>query len=305
MAAPSPSFRRIAFGRGFLVQLRAAAVVLRASDDGRELAIVPIAAHAAVPLPFGSVLVVGAAGSYRFDPGRREPVELPHISLLPGSELHPSRESAEHVWVVEPALRQVLRYTLAPDAGLGLERQLSFATHDGRAFTTLLDGSFLFTTSDGLARTAPGGAPRRLAWPENLGAPWRLLAGDHVGRAWVANAAGDLVLVELAARARVVRTVSTGLRPFDFAATRSTLALVSVEESAERRFSLDVYTSAGSHRFRVALPVARAGGEPDWFARIAADQQVALTEDPPRVAVGGPGRLSLFDSNTGAARFSE
>jgi hypothetical protein len=309
LAAPSPRPRHLAFGKGFVLQLRASEALLLDSSDGRELARMPVAApRATVALPAGSVLVAALDASYRFDPGQKRPHDLARLSLLPGFVVEPRRDTQDLIWVLQAPLKRIQRYALEPDAGLGLESERELEHYDGGPFTTLRDGSFLYTARSGsaLVHRAGFGGPKALDFPGDVGAIWRLAAADRIDRAWVATSSGVVLLVELGVRLKVVRMIRTGLAPFDFAATASHFALVSLtERSTEpRRFTLSVYSGAGlqlySHDLGGSEPIASS----DWVARIVADKELVLGEAPPRVGIGGPSLLRVFELASGKEMFA-
>lgn len=308
LSAPPPLPRHLAFGKGFVVQARADEAIVLNSSDGSELARVPMKEpRAAVALPAGSVLVAALDGSYRFDPGQKRPHRLPRLSLLPGFVLEPRRDSQESLWVVQAPLRQIQRYLLDPSSSFGFESQADVKGYDGGPFATLSDGSFLYT-QDGatLIRARPSVSKvKTFALPQGLGSVWRLAAGDRIDRAWVVLASGDILLVELAVRLRVVRSIHTGLRPFDFAATEKALIMVSVKEPADgpRAFSLHVFSVVGAQIYSQALDTVEVTAEVDWQSAASTEQEVAVSSSPPRIAVGGATSLCLFELASGTKLF--
>jgi hypothetical protein len=151
-----------------------------------------------------------------------------------------------------------------------------------------------------------GREAKTAAFPPTLGTIWRLAAADRIDRAWVATASGDVLLVDIAARLSVFQVVHTGLVPFDFAAIPSAFALVSVTEQAgqPRRFSLNVFSRAGTQLYSYQLAVAQVTADPDWASRASANEEVVIGEAPPRVAVGGPTSLRVFELHSGKELFA-
>lgn len=307
LSAPPLLPRHIALGKGFVLQLGVGEAVARSSSDGSEITRVPMKAPRAVlALPAGSVLVAALDGSFRFDPGQKRAHAAPRLSLLPGFVLEARRDSQDAVWVLQAPLKKLQRYSLVSQVGLGLESERTLSDYDGGAFTTLRDGSLLYANGDALVHRIGSRESKRLALPAGVGGAWRLTAADRIDRAWLATASGDLVLLEVGARLRVVDTLRTGLLPFDFAATGSRLALVSLSErpGEPRRFALTVYDREGSQLYSHALSVDEVTAEPDWAARVAANKELVIGEDPPRIAVGGPASLRVFDLESGKALFA-
>jgi len=303
LAAPAPRLRHLAFGSGFLLQLREAEARLVNSNDGSVIANVALAGpRAALGLPGGSVLACASDASYRFDPGQRTAHRGTRVSLLPNSLLEPSRESQEFLWVIEPSLGNAVRYAFATKE-FGVEATRTLPGYDGKALTTLLDGAFLYTSSQGLVRTLAS-RTTSLALPSGVGRIWRLLPADRVDRAWAVTDSGEAILLELGARARVVRRFQTSSdgAPFDVAAVPGTLAMVSVHEAVRepRSFVLNTYSATGTRIKSYILAGVRADdASEDWAKRVSIDREVAITTHPPRVAVGGPTELRLFDLASG------
>ena len=298
--------RRVAVGRGLLAQAQSEKIVVRLSADGALVLELP-AEHPrqAVALPGGSVLVTALDSTYRFEPGSKVAQRLARLSLLRDSELHARRESAEHVWVLQPTLANVLLYSLQPDGGLGPRAERTLPGFDGVAFTTLLDGSFLFTAGPRLTHKLHAAPARSFALP--LARVWRLLPAPRIDRALVVGADGTFMWIEVGERLLVVKTVQTGVIPFDVAATGGFIALVSVIEARNepRRFTLNVYTAAGELRFSTELPAVPASAADDWAANVMSEMQVSVGDEPPRVAVGGRSQLLLFDAQSGERLFSQ
>lgn len=307
LAAPPPLARHLAFGKGFIVQINANEAIVRNSTSGDELTRVSLKEpRAAVGLPAGSALVAALDGSYRFDPGQKRPHKLPRLSLLPGFALEPRRDRQDLLWVLQS--QNVQLYALTPDAEPGPETERPLPDYDGRAFTTLRDGSFLYTTAEGTALIHSGGfgRPRTFLLPVGSGTVWRLGAADRIDRAWVATVSGDVLLVGLVPRFEVAGVFHTGLGPFDFAGTASGFALVSVREAAEepRQFSLNVFSRAGQQIYSHALRSIQVTADADWVARASLDEEVVIGEAQARIAVGGANSLRVFELATGKELFA-
>jgi hypothetical protein len=296
LAAPSALPRHLAFGSGFLVQLREADIRLINSEDGVEIVTVPLAGpRAAVSLAAGSVLVCGREETLRFDPRQRVPHRFGRISLLPNAILEPSRDSPERVWVIEPLLARAVRYTLR-EREFEIESTRELPNADGRAATTLLDGSLVYTADRAIGRVQ-GGAARMFPLPESIGRAWRLVAGERVDQVWLVTNEGEAFLLALDARLRVLRHFTTEGGPFDVGAIPGTLALVSVHEvfPEPRTFVLNLYSSAGKQTKSYILGTVAESDEPEWAARASRDRELAMNTFFRRIAVGGQSSLRLFD----------
>jgi hypothetical protein len=308
LAAPPLLPRHLAFGKGFLVQARANETVLRNSTTGEELSRLPLnGPRAVVGVAAGSTLVAALEGSFRFDPGQVRPHKLPRLSLLPGFVIEPRRDRLDVISVLQAPTRTLQRYALKADAPIGLESERQLEDYDGGAFASLSGGNLLYTSRSGTALVQdPGfGKAKPLPLPENFGSVWRLAPAEQINRAWVVTASGELTLVELGARLVILRNIRTGLLPFDFAASKRFLALVSVTEHAAepRRFTLTVYDRTGSQFYSHALGDAPVTAQPDWVEHASANRELVLGDTPPRVAVGGASTVRVFELASGKELF--
>lgn len=308
LQAPDRAPRKLAFGRDFLVQLQADGVRLLQSTTGLELARTPIREpRSAVTLPGGSVLVAGLEASFRFDPNQRTPHRLVRLSLLPGSEILPNLETPNSVWVFHAPLAQLMHYDLGADSGLGLSSTAALPGVDGRAFAVLRDGHLLFTSQQGLVSFSPRSLARELPMPHMAGPIWRILPAYRLGRAWLVSPAGDFLLIDLGEQGRIVHTFATGQAPFDVAALGRRIVLISVSRpgASPRRFWLQLYNEEGQMTLSEELPSSVSTTAENWTQALSADKQLALGEEPPRVAVGGPGSLRVYDLERGARLFEQ
>ncbi|MFZ5891720.1 MAG: hypothetical protein ACOY0T_11755 [Myxococcota bacterium] len=300
LAAPAPTFRHLAFGSGFLIQAREGEVRLVDSNDGAVIQALPLPnPRAVIGLPGGSVLVCAPGTSFRFDPGQREPHRTQRLSLLPGYQLEPSRESQAHVWVVEPAFQRAQRYALDPTSNSNETVTRELPEYDGRAITTLLDGAFLYTSLRGLVRVLTG-RPSLYTLPSDVARVWRLVPADRIDRVWLVTVTGEALLLELTGRtARIARRFQSDGGPFDVAALGDTLALLRIVERPPepRTFVLNLYSATGKQTKSYILETVPDSDAPDWAARALRDHELAITRNPPRIAIGGPSSLRLFVLN--------
>ena len=296
LRAPTEAPRRLAFGHQFLLQLAENEVVVRKSRDGaiaKRIAFnKPLAL---VELAVGHVLAVGAANSLWFEPQLNARV-LPRLRLLPGYRLTPARESFDHVWVIPSPTPKAWRYALQ-SPGLEPERELALLDYAGGALCSLSDGSFAHVAGDTVVHTPMRGASSQYTLPEGIGRPWRLAPAFRIDQLWLANEDGELILLSLQKSAKVVLRVATGIQPLDFARTSKHLALLGSVETAvaPRALRLVVYTAAGERVFERTLPASEPSAALDWEAKLQARHQVALAENPTRVAIGGLEQVQLFD----------
>jgi hypothetical protein len=307
LAAPPERPRHLAFGRGFLLQATGSQVVTRSSVGGEVLARLPSQAHAVLGLPAGSVLVTGSEATYRFDPREERGHPLPRLSLWPDSLLLPSLTTQKKVWVVNPSTRNGQRYALDSTALVAIEAERAFTDYDGGPIAVLSDGDFLYSAGRELVRDPSFGRPKRFPLPGEIQGLWRLAAAERLDRAWLVTATGTLFLFELGERPRIVRRIETGELPIDFAASKTTLAIVSVteREGEPRKFKVSLYSHDGRQRFSHALTSVDVTADLDWAARALRDRELVVTDNPSRIAVGGQSAVVLFDAATGQIISSE
>ena len=306
LAAPPLLPRHLAFGKGFVLQVGSSETIVRNSSTGQELARCPLKEpRAATGLPGGSALVLALDGSFRFDPGQTRPHKLSRLSLLPGFVVEPRRDRQDVIWVLQA--KRLQSYSLAADADLGLPSERELPDFDGRAVTTLRDGSLLYTAEEGtaLVHSRGFGSPQTYRLP-GAGPIWRLAAADRIDRAWVVRASGEIQLVGLSPRLDVAKLVQTGLKPFDFASSPTGFALVSVREQPgePREFALHVFTLAGTQTYSHSLGTVPVTSDPDWAAQASKDREVVIGDHPLRVAVGGSHSLRVFDFASGNELFT-
>jgi hypothetical protein len=199
-------------------------------------------------------------------------------------------------------LRNAIRYSIASKE-FGVEATRELPGFDGRALTTLLDGAFLYTSAAGLVRLFAG---RSITFPlpHDVGRVWRLLPAERIDQAWYVTQEGEAFLLELGAHARIRRRFRSHDGeggPFDFAVAHGTLAFLSVYESPQepRRFVLNLYSATGTQTKSHQLGSVTHSEDSDWATRISRDHELAITGSPPRVAVGGPSSLRLFNTVAG------
>lgn len=305
LAAPPMLPRHLAFGKGFIVHVGKREAAVYDTNNGELLTRAPLKEpRGAIALPAGSVLVASLDASFRFDPGQRRPHKQARLSLLPGFVLEPRRDRQDFLWVLQSRTLQL--YSLEANFQIGPSSERSLPGYDGVAFTTLLDGNLLYTTRGGRALVYSLGTGKNqiLPLPAEFNPVWRLAAAERIDHAWAVSTTGDVLRVDLASRSRVREPIHTRLAPFDFAATGKYLALVSVQESAgPRQFALTVLSSSGERLWSNDLDAIPVTAGPDWEAGASEGHEVVVGDVPPRVAVGGPNLVQVFDLATGRELF--
>jgi len=206
--------------------------------------------------------------------------------------------------MVDYRLGRLSRHVFDAEGGVsrGAEIQVPGAQE---AFTVLRGGDLLFASGTRLMHVRAGGKLHELELPSTAAPVWRILPAHRLDRAWLVTPTGVLTLVELAARVRVVRSLSTGLLPFAIAALDHHVAILSVSAPGltPTRFSLYLSDAKSAPRLVEELPTSGPSATPDWMNELTADKQLVLGGEPLRVAIGGPHSVRVYDVDTGERLF--
>jgi hypothetical protein len=293
----------LAFLRGDLVRLEADAVVIEAADRSREVARHPlVGARRVVSLADGGLLATGTARTLYVAPRTSSAVELSRMVVLPGTALAADWRDRRRIWLVSRGARSLVPYVLDGDRhapkSLAIDEPTDLRDFDGAALCVLADGSVLHTTGDGLAHVHLEG--RRTALPEaELRAPWRLLPSRRVDAAWWLAPDGRWALLQIAPALRRLAQGSFGGAPFEATSAGDLLAVVRAERSAAgapRRWRLQVIDANGKLQLDAELGADAVDVQrDDWATRLAEARGVALSANPPLVAVGGPGGAEVWN----------
>lgn len=305
---------RIAFGKGRFAQLRNDALIVH-SIDGQIVTRVPVTApRAVVELADGNLLAADKEHTYFLEATTAKVEVKPRVTLFLDSVLLADRRTKNQFWVVYPMGPSLYHYDLTKDAG----SLLSFADfvdlgpklHGARvgAALGLKDGSFALVAGQRVWRVFGSGRVDAMTPSEPERPIARLLLARTLGEVWAVRADGVAERLTLAARMQRTGKIALDPPPFDVASSDECLAVVHLEQRAgqPKRFSLRVYDYEGKSLFERALPAPTgfAAGE-DWVDQVTRDEGVALSATAPLVAVGGPGRLQVYDLKTGATVLDE
>jgi hypothetical protein len=294
LAAPRWQLQPLAFGQHLLGVLGRERVHVYSLPDAALLVDAPLVApRAIVAIAGGSLVASGRDGALRFDPGAKKAVRLPPIPSLPSTLLLPERRDFNFVWALETQSGSLLRQRLVLDPAGSFDRSITLEDYAGGALAVMRDGAMLYRAPGGVRRALPENRSRLFATSFDA---WRLLPGRRVDQAWAIGPDGSVELWFLGDRLVVQKQFAAGAAPYDAAANSDYLALVVLDEpgNAPRRFRLLVFTNEGKRVLERELePGAPEVGE-DWAVRAGENRHVALSEDEPLLAVGGPGSLALF-----------
>jgi hypothetical protein len=294
---------RLAFAAGMLATLGANELQLFDLAQQRLALTEPLDNPLAVlTLADGSLLAAGARACLRWERGWKHARALPGLVLLPGAELYADAQQPDVVWVFERGrLRSPARlssFRLAPGSLPVLlpEQTIELGAADEALLGVTREGVWLYLTSDHIERLGPGGA--RLSAVRFARSPlpsWALPTVRLDQSVWI-EPGGVMKLVQLTPRfAERARTTVAGA-PFaaDVGDQGRLLAVVAITGDGPR-FELQLFDAGLRPRARVALPAEAPTGADDWVQVVSQNQQLAVSPAEPRVAVGGPARMTIFD----------
>jgi hypothetical protein len=297
---------RLAFGKGVFAQLTAQELRVFDAQSFEPLATEPLTgARLLLTLADGSLLAVGAQNMLRWERGKKHPTPLARPMLLPGAEVYADSQAADLVWVLDargnltspPSLSSV---RLVKSEGLVAlpEQTIELASPRGGVFGVTREGVWLYATPGHGERFSPGGLrlpglvlsesstlpafvlpARRLdqsLWVDEAGQVSRVLVSPSFKRLSVAALAGTAFSADVGDAGRLFAvTVVTGEGP---------------------RFELQLFNSELKSLARVPLPGESPSGTEDWVKGVTENQNVVVAPGGPRVAVGGPDRVAIFDA---------
>lgn len=243
------------------------------------------------------------------------PEYTPRVSLFPGSQVFADRRAERNVWVQHPFDTSIYEYSVQPGAGvlLPMQQVIELEGYDQGAFTGLADGSFVFSSGRELRQLFPGGKAKALGSLGFDGKLWRILPTRRIDRAWLIPENGEVQLVELAGgQLRVVqklppvapRASPSTPKPFDAISSSKYIARLLVDAGPKgRSWRLVVNELGGKLVLDETLPRdPRDDGKAydDWIELATRNFDLALSDKPPFVGVGGPDRVVLWALPGGA-----
>jgi hypothetical protein len=242
LSPPDAPAQRIAFSRGRLAWLEA---------DGRpegsprpeqlwvwsldalalETRFPAPGARNVVALTGGGFLVAAAEHLLRLSNAERRPELLPRAPRIGPTLVIPSRIESQQFWLYYAGISELPRFDLGSPsriASLPLLDWTELFEFDRRALLGLGDGSFVYTTADGLRRIDVDGRRERLPHPELGGRVWALGRDRRLDRVWAATER-HLYLLHVRGQASVLRRFELGPHPVGLAAEEGTAAILRVE----------------------------------------------------------------------------
>jgi hypothetical protein len=296
----------LAFGKGRFGALTDDSLVVRDVPRFAETLQLPLERpRALATLADGSLLAAGAARSFRLLPQDVKSIPVSRILLFPDSSLFGDRQNPDRVWVLPAFSKTLFGYDAVRGSGaLQVAAQwIDLEEYDLRALTSIRDGSFLYTTSSGLVQFYGMGKKEPVG--AALQGSFRLLPASRPDTVWaVADRSARLFRI-LTGRLTPLKSVELEVAAYDATAAGELLAVLELSQpdDAPWSFVLEVFDVGGQRRCRVPLP-AEETLDDDWVARLIRDRGLALSADPPLVAVGGRTHADVFGARDGSRVFS-
>lgn len=297
---------QLAFGKGVLGRLTQDAFEAYDTSNFSLLHREPLESPRAVlALADGSLLAIGGSTLMRWERGQKRATALPRPMLLPAAQLYADAQQRDVIWTFDDrhgsggAGPATLRsYRLAPAAVPVLlpEQTVELASPSGGVFGVSREGVWLYLTPGHVERFSPGGLrlPGFAMAPSSL--PTWLLPARRLDQSLWLDEQGQASRVLLAAGCKRLAQVTPAgsVVDADVGDQGRLLALVLVTGPGPR-FELSLLDQDLAPVGRVVLPSDAPTGAEDWVKVVTENQTVVVAPGQGRVAVGGPGRLSIFD----------
>jgi hypothetical protein len=233
-----------------------------------------------VGLTGGGFLIAAGDHVQRLSDLERRPELFPRAPRIGPTTIIPSRHESEQFWLYFEGIDRLPRFDLgAPPrvASLPILDATELIEFDRRALLGLGDGSFVYTTADGLRRIDVEGRPEHLPQPELAGRVWALGRDARLDRVWAATDQ-HLYLVHARERADTLLRLELAPHPVALAAEEGRVALLSVESASAEQTLLrvDVYSqpteSSPAIHLQASTPARQdAGSSPELRPEIALD----------------------------------
>jgi hypothetical protein len=296
---------RIAFGTRRLGILGKNELLVRDDEHFQEVVRLPITEPYGVTRLFdGSLLALGRTGGARLLPQDKVAHAVRALPLATGAPLLPDRRYPDRLWVLSGAGKALFAYDLgtAEHDYVVADVWVDLDGFDRRAFGSLRDGSFVYTTAAGLLQFY--GPQKKAPIAGELGDIFRLLPGSRPDTVWALTRENATLFRILAGL--LYRLDSVHFEAMPFATDAAGEYLVALElsqpDDAPWRFVLEVFDVRGGRRLRAELPAEESVTE-DWVMELTRDRDLSVWATPPRVAVGGPTHLSVWAADDGKSLY--
>lgn len=251
----------------------------------------------------GGFLIAGRDHVQRLSGMERRPEAFPRAPRIGPTTIFPSRHESEQFWLYYAGITRMPRFDLgAPPlvASLPMLDWTELHAFDRRALLGVGDGSFVYSTSDGLRRIDVEGRREHLPNPELAGRLWALGRDQRLDRVWAATDQ-HLYLLHVRERIQVVRRFELPQHPVALAAEATTVAVLSVESlaPASALLRIDVYVDGAAPSRVIRFGTAQAAALAAPSARF--EPELELSSADGLVAVNAHG-LQVFDYRRGVRK---
>ena len=315
----------LAFGKGVFGQLTKDALRVFDAADFRLLGTEPLEGpRALLALADGALLAVGVTTMLRWEPGKTRPTSLPRPTLMPGARLYADAQQADVLWVFDdgltiggaaPGIPCLMSYRLtrgdAPGQQTVLlpEQTLALTTPRSAVLGTTREGVWLFLTpplpnvhgSGTLAgqveRFSSSGLRLRGFSIGHQPLPTWVLPARRLDQTFWVNEAGAVSRELVSPTYKYLSGVHLAGKVVAAASGNEGRVLAAVEVTGPGpRFELELLNQDLVLVSRAVLPGEEPTGADDWVRVVTENQAVVVAGREPRVAVGGPGRVTIFDA---------
>lgn len=300
----APHAPRVAFGKGVVALLGVDALRVFDANEPRLLASEPLEApRALLALTDGSLLALGARATLHWRPGHEHARVLPRVVLWPDAEVYADALQPDLLWVFEQSrgggAAQLSSFRLAA-SGSGVllpEQRVELAAARDSVLGFTREGVWIHLTPGRGERFAPGGGRLPGFTFERAPLPTWVLPAQLLDQSLWLDASGQLERVQLLPRFERRSRVTLAGSPFaaDVGDQGRLLAVIAIHGDGPR-FELQLFDAELRATAPVALPAEAPTGAEDWVRVVTRNQQLAVNARAPRVAIGGPDRLAVYDA---------
>lgn len=304
LSPPDQPTQRLAFSRGRLAWLVGDELWVYRLDDFTVAAQFRAPdARNVVALTGGGFLVAGRDHVQRLSGAERRPELFPRAPRLGPTTIIASRLESEQFWLYYAGISRLPRFDLGASplvASLPMLDWTELPEFDRRALLGHGDGSFVYTTPEGLRRIDVEGRREHLPHPELAGRLWALVRDGRLDHVWGASEQ-HLYLVHVRGRAEVVRREELAPHPVALAGEAGVVAVLFVEQlvPTAAQLRVDVYVGDGPPRvirFEGRAPAPADGGTAPRF-----EPEIALSAADGLLAVNAFG-LHVHDYRRGVRK---
>jgi hypothetical protein len=299
---------KLAFGRGVLGQLTDNEVRVFDTRDFKLRGSHSLEGpRVLVELADGGLLAVGSSQALRFDPHNGKFSTSPRpVLLLPGVELRADAVSADRVWLFDAGSSsdasarppKLSSFLLTPSAvGLLLpDREASLELEPGGVLGATREGVWLYVGKKQAERLGPGGARlSKLRMPELTDLLW-MLPARRLDQAYLVHSGGGVSRAVVSPTFKQLGSVRLAGAPWAAVSGDEGRLLAAIVVTGEGpRFELQLLDAELEASGRASLPSEAPTGTEDWLKVVTRNQDLAASAHEPRVAVGGPDRVLVFD----------